>query len=200
MAYPKQVRSVDPYDTERWSTIYNLRSRIITGGEDKILHATESFTMTYGNGDDGEEITVGPGIFIKDDNLVHITEDTVMKTNIAIPKWVLDSDLSFLNQNNDPAYLFIDYQYERTYPPKQARYIWMKDLTPYVTTPQQYIYLGRVTFSSGLIDEIDMLAYNADNPLGGLVLLERPNWIPWCGNTGGNGGVIRDGGWYEDWS
>jgi len=69
---PLQERSVDPYSNRRFSSVLNRITRIASGGRDVILFPNQSFRLTFLN---YKEVEVSNGICIKDDVLIHITED-----------------------------------------------------------------------------------------------------------------------------
>ncbi len=69
---PTQERTLDPFSSNRYSSSYNRFSRVITRGVDCILFNDISLPITR---TDDTTITVGSGICVKDDVVIHITQD-----------------------------------------------------------------------------------------------------------------------------
>ena len=146
---PEQLRSIDPYSAYRYSSVINRLTRVITGGNDIVLNPDVSFPITRtGN----STIEVGPGLCIKDDVLIHVTEE-----NYEID---LDNQYFYVDDISGNAmdqagyyYLVLQYSYARTLPSPKAAYKIIKN-TSVLYTPysEKYIFLGtvKVEYSSGL--------------------------------------------------
>lgn len=119
---PQQIRAVDPYSESRFSDNYNLRSRMVTGGRDVILFP-DSFAITQNP--NNLEFTVGPGVAIVDDVLIHILEsttfdlssddDAMMDASQTSPPIPTDETNEFYLD------LYIYYKHARTIPAPSAR-------------------------------------------------------------------------------
>src|SRR3972149_9045525 len=114
---PEQIRSIDPYSENRFSSTINRFTRIYTGGTDCIVHpdsfqitdASDSTSVTY--------IAFTSGMAIKDDVLIHITE-----SGVGVD--LLD-DTHYLDETPGPItegyyYLVLWYNHTRSYPAPKA--------------------------------------------------------------------------------
>ena len=199
---PQQLRSVDPWSENRFSDNYNIRSRMLTGGADSIVFL-ESFTITQ---TDDTIITVGPGVAIKDDVLIHITETVTM--NLAV-----NQGYSYNNEGEPPItdpdgdyvlHLCLNYHYARSIPAPQAKYVLIKYPNTHFSTIN-HLWLGRITVVGGIITDCSTLAIRIpDTDLG--TVYERHTIDPINGYAQINGGVVRPAvpngtpdGWYEEW-
>lgn len=159
---PAQQRSMDPFSDHRFSSVINRLSRIISGGNPCILSPGVSFTLDL---QDYHTVTIGPGICIKDDVLIHITEDYTVDFS--------DSDY-FLDGSMDAAgdyYVVMAYAYTRSLPAPRA---WLRIIKDVVGTynPTNHIFLGMavVIWNAGLGRfEVDSIT-TADTVRG----IERP--------------------------
>jgi len=136
---PIQDRSVDPYSNRRFSSILNRMTRIASTGEDVILFPNQSFSLSVTN---WYEVTITPGICIKDDVLIHITEDYYM--NFANNSYYIDDTGTMVSA--DTYYIVLQYLYSRALPAPKAWYKVIRDISSlYTGHEHQYIFLGAVT-------------------------------------------------------
>lgn len=170
---PVQERSVDPYSDNRFSSVINKLSRTITNGTDVILFPEESFNTTYSYVDGTSSyhiLYIDHGLCIKDDVLVHVTEDD----------YAVDFNDNNFYVDTVPGmdttgwyYLVLYYNYSRKFPSPKAYYMIIKDpATYYVGNEDAYIFLNavRVRYNSTLTRyEIDpstgsILDYDPNDP------------------------------------
>jgi len=170
---PIQERSVDPYSNRRFSSILNRMTRIASTGEDVILFPNQSFALTHTN---WYEVKITPGICIKDDVLIHVTEDYYI--NFANNNYYIDpagtmSEVGYY-------YIVLQYLYARSLPTPKAWYKVIRDNSAYYTGHEhEYIFLGsaRVIWNGGESRyEITTVHYTDDTGL-----IKRPvttgNWM-----------------------
>lgn len=202
LTIPNQIRSIDPWSENRFSDNYNLRSRMLTGGKDVILFF-ESFKMKK-TGD--HTFQVDAGLFIKDDVMIHVLEDTeidisknqgLMVSGLSEPPLVTDSVSDYY------IHLFINYKYVRSQPPPQARFELIRSGVPTESINQHYsdirhMWLGRVRVEDGIITNVSEAPIVVGDP--DITLRRRYLVSPLSGYMVINCGVIRDDqNWYADW-
>ncbi|MCK5016123.1 MAG: hypothetical protein KAS32_03545 [Candidatus Peribacteraceae bacterium] len=138
---PTQVRSVDPYSEQRFSSVINRMTRIITNGEDAILLPDTSLVPSKL---DFETVSLTSGICIKDDVFIQVTEPfTQLDANDAV--YYVDNYLGGTGGMDSTGvyYIVIDYSYERSLPAPVAHYRFIKDLASfYDGFESKYIFLG----------------------------------------------------------
>lgn len=153
---PTQERSVDPYSNRRFSSVLNRMSRIASTGEDVILFPNQSFTLTRTN---WYEVKVTPGICIKDDVLIHITEDYYI--NFANSNYYVDESGAMVSE--DDYYIVLQYLYSRSLPAPKAWYKVIRDISSlYTGHEHQYIFLGaaNIVWNAGEVQyEVNTVSY-----------------------------------------
>lgn len=142
MSYiPKQQRSVDPYERDRFSSAINRYSRIITAGKNVILHANESFLVTMNPNDTTNSIVdISPGLCVKDDVTIHVTEKYPIDFNI---EGFYDGESKGLNSDGDYI-IALKYNYARTVPAPKAEYRIVKNYNYFITHQINYLYISSV--------------------------------------------------------
>lgn len=200
--YPQQLRSVDPWAEGRFSDNYNLRSRVLTRGIDSIVYL-DSFAMAETG---TTSFSIGPGIAIKDDVMIHIQEATTI--NLAA-----ESGYVFGSEGEPPLsdtlgemdiHVCLSYKYNRSIPAPAARYTLIK-FPELHFDPEVHMWLGMIHTIAGVISEVRTEAIRIPDNVGGVIY--RRHYIdPLSGYTTVNGGVIRPeipggtpDGWYEEW-
>ena len=83
-----QVRSIDPFDSKRFSRTHNLKTRMWTMGNNYVLFPDDSFIGTT-HGDYYLDYT--PGVAIMSDVMIHITAAKTFNFR----------DNEFFNKTND---------------------------------------------------------------------------------------------------
>ena len=159
---PTQERSVDPYSDNRFSSVINRLTRIVSGGNDMILYPQQSFTLTQNS---WKSVTINPGICIKDDVLIHIQESFLLDFDdndyYVDEAGAMNSDGSY--------YIVLQYFYSRSLPSPSAYLRIIRDITNlYTPYTNRYIFLGsaQVFYDSGQTRyelETDALSYEDPN-------------------------------------
>lgn len=203
MTIPNQIRSVDPWSENRFSDNYNVRSRILTAGRDSVVYL-ESFAITK-TGD--TTITIGPGLAIKDDVLIHILETTTIDL-ASIQGYVISGEgeppIADPLADDVVLHICLHYHYSRSIPAPTAKFVIIKNPNEHFTEVN-HMWLGRVHVTNNVITQCTKLAYRTpDTELG--TVYERRTIDPLLGYTQVNGGVVRPAvpggtpvGWYEEW-
>jgi hypothetical protein len=115
----QQWRSVDPYAENRWSTVINRISRLITGGEDVIFFPNTSFLFSRTS-----DITENHVLdFEETDNYLDSTG------GMTAAGWY---------------YIVLYYVYDRKYPAPNAYYRIIKDRDILEDYSDNFIYLGAI--------------------------------------------------------
>ena len=136
---PVQERSVDPYSENRFSSVINRFTRMVTNGENIIMFPDKSFKLRW---IDSTTISIGAGICIKDDVMIHIKED--YELDFTNNEFYVDSSGSL--QEEGTYYIVLSYMYQRSLPSPQAYYKIIRDVdTIYRPYINRYIFLGAVT-------------------------------------------------------
>lgn len=131
---PKQQRSVDPYSDNRFSQIINRFTRIVSSGKNLILFPDDSFKMIRY---DWGTVKITPGVFVKDDVLIHITEDFYL--NLTDNESYIDG----IGMDREGYYyLVIKYSYVRSLPAPQATYRIFKNRDKWEQYENNYVFLG----------------------------------------------------------
>jgi len=223
--HPRQIRSIDPTGHRRFSDTYNLRSRILTDGEDVIIHPSRSFkfsfrdnitliydstgsvidetTIEYFNYLDGTSsflgycgtLSISEGLVIKDNVLVHVTASTDIDLTKDLSDCLIDEYIED-GMIDTPLFVFLQYKYKKSYPPPKASIALISDLnTYYVPFKENYMYLGHMTFDS--VGKIEFA--NEFKYIGNNITLERNELDTYDVDLTANGGVLTSEGWFEDW-
>jgi hypothetical protein len=140
MAIPTQVRAVDPFSSYESDNVSRL-TRIVTSGEDKIAQDGQLEPSITAAGVSTVNIT--QGIAVKDDILIHITEDF----DIDLTDPFNYSDQSLLNYPTvDETYIVLQYQYVKTPQVPEAQVLVLNDIADYDT--DLHIFLCKLHFDS----------------------------------------------------
>jgi len=137
---PEQSRTVDPFSEERFSSTLNRFTRIFTGGTDVLIFDTSFLfgdelldTTSY------SVVTFGPGLAIKDDVLIHVT-DSKGFVDFEDNDYYLDEIPGMIEEGN--YYMLLYYNYDRSYPPPNAYYRILRDTSIFETYQDNYLFLG----------------------------------------------------------
>lgn len=132
---PTQLRALDPYSDNRYSSTINRFTRLMTNGRNVVLFPDESFTLTRAS---DTTITVGAGMCVKDDILIHISE-----------AYTIDfTDDAYYEDTNGGLtasgyyYIVLKYLASRSYPSPSAYIKLIKTKTLYTNYLNNYIFLG----------------------------------------------------------
>jgi len=155
---PTQKISINPYDSNRWSSVINRMHRIVTGGRDVILKPDESFTLSISDEPANPEypdssVTISAGICVKDDVLIHITED--YKLDFTDRLVYVDPSDEDENMFNSTGYYIIvlEYTYSRSLPSPIAFFRIIKDIDIYTTYTDNYLFIGTALVSYDVDEE-----------------------------------------------
>lgn len=134
---PSQFRSVDPYAENRWSSVINRISRIVTGGSDIIFFPESSFLFTR---KDDDNITISSGYCVKDDVAIHVYASTDVDFSES------DNYLDTTGGMTQTGWYYVVawYVYHRQYPAPKLYYRIIKDRTILTTYSDNWIFLGAV--------------------------------------------------------
>jgi len=133
---PAQERSIDPYSNRRFSSVFNRITRVASTGTDVILYPTQSFKLTKMN---WKEVKVETGICVKDDVLIHITEDFYI--DFSNNNYYIDETGAMTS--TDYYYIVLQYLYARSLPAPKAWIRIIRDIAAlYTGHEHQYIFLG----------------------------------------------------------
>jgi hypothetical protein len=140
LVIPDQERSVDPYSSNRYSSVINRLTRCITGGYDVILHPLTSFQLTRIS---NYQITVSPGVCIKNDVTIHIYHEDYI-VDFSDPYYYIDTiESSTPMDTTGYYYIVLQYQYSRSLPTPKDYYKIIKNINTYYTPyTDSYIFLG----------------------------------------------------------
>lgn len=144
MAAPKQLRSLDPFSDNRFSSTINRLSRIVTGGDDVIFHPEASFLFEMV---DYRTLRVNPGLCNKDDVLIHVTEPYDL--DFMNGEFFVDSDVGMDTEGK--YYILLQYSYFRSLPGPKAYIKILRNIDQnYIPYVHRYLFLGlaNVIFSS----------------------------------------------------
>jgi len=151
---PIQQRALDPFSDHRFSQIINRLSRIATGGINCVFFPTISFPLTL---KDTSTVTIGPGICVKDDVFIHMTEDY----DVLFDQNDYYEDISGQGLNSiGDYYMVVKYDYSRQFPTPKANYKIIKNISGlFDAYPERYIFLGKATIiDNGGTFEIDSIS------------------------------------------
>ena len=111
-------------------------TRVATGGKDCILHPQQSFKLERLN---WKEVKIYPGICIKDDVLIHITQEYTLDFNSN--DFYIDEEDAMTVEGN--YYIVLQYIYSRSFPTPKASYRIIRDVsTLYNSYTHRYVLLG----------------------------------------------------------
>ncbi len=134
---PKQQRTADPFSENRYSSTVNRFTRIISHGNDMIIRPEQSFIIQVV---DWHTLKIRPGIFVKDDVLIHITDE--FDIDFADQLYYVDD---FFTMNAEGYYtVLIQYNYARTLPAPKAYYRIVRQEELYTHYAHQYLYLCNI--------------------------------------------------------
>ena len=143
MAYPRQVRSIDAFNENRFSSVINRFTRLLTGvgGTDVILFSNTSFHLTA-DSTSVNCVNVAPGLCIKDDVMIQCTDDFSLDfsdaTNYVDAVGGMIATGTYL--------VVLQYTYARTLPTPKAIYKIIRDINGYyIGSEYKYILIGVVT-------------------------------------------------------
>lgn len=154
MIIPSQHRSVDPYSDNRFSSVINRQTRILTGGENVVVYPDDSFQFSDSTAD--LEIIISPGVAIKDDVVVHITEDFTMGLNDS--QFYEDPTPGIISVGE--YYIVLKYRYARSLPSPKAEYKIIRDVESlYHPYTWRYVLLGVFTIG---FDDPNFVLENID--------------------------------------
>ena len=181
---PEQLRSIDPWSESRFSDNYNLRSRLLSKGQDVVVFK-DSFALSIA---DSTTLTVGPGIAIKDDAMIHITESQdidLFNAGVA-DGYGVDVDPPIHTPGSTYyTYLVLNYTYTRSMPSPSASYRCIEDLSTYYN-PVNHMYLGRITIDDRVITDVTTLGVNLLSTIYRRIVVQAE-----YGFASVNGGVVR---------
>jgi len=137
---PEQLRSVDPYSQDRFSSVVNRFTRILTGGEDYLLYPDESFLFVEDAQDTSSNnyITFSPGSAIKDDELIIVTANGIV--DFEDDNYYLDNTPGMISEGN--YYVVLWYNYARIYSPPMAYYRILRQSEVFETYISNYLFLA----------------------------------------------------------
>ena len=149
---PTQLRSVDPYSEQRFSSVINRITRMMTQGLDAILLPDTSLIPSMS---DWETISIASGICIKDDAFIHITEPFT-GLDASDPVYYVDNYMGGTGgmDSTGAYYIVLDYSYSRTLPAPVAYFKLIKDTVSYYEGYEgRYIFLGvaNVIYNGGMV-------------------------------------------------
>lgn len=138
ITYPVQERAVDPYSSNRYSSIINRLSRLVTSGSDVILYPFQSFQLTRLS---DTEVSISPGMCIKDDVLIHIKESFTLD---------FEDNADYIDNTGDMSstgyyYMVLQYYYARSLPAPKASIKIIRDIAGQYHTAdysERYVFLG----------------------------------------------------------
>jgi len=179
---PVQERAVDPYSSNRYSSIINRLSRIVTSGSDVILYPFQSFQLTRLS---DTEISVGPGMCIKDDVLIHIKETFAL--DFEDNAHYIDDDYAM--DSAGYYYMVLQYYYARSLPAPRA---WIKIIRDTAglyradNKSDSYIFLGaaKIVDDGGYkLEDPDCLYYSDPDYPSVIRSTQSGNWTYVDGGT-----------------
>lgn len=137
---PPQLRSVDPFSEDRFSSVLNRYTRIYTGGRDVVLHDDSFLFVDSSDSTAGNVVTFSSGSVVKDDVLIEITENT--EVDFENNNYYLDETPGMVSTGW--YYVVLWYNYVRTYPPPSAFLRILRDKTLFTTYQTNYIFLAAI--------------------------------------------------------
>lgn len=163
---PLQERSVDPYSNRRFASVLNRITRIASGGRDVILFPNQSFRLTHLN---YREIEVSSGICVKDDVLIHITED--FDVDFSNNDYYVDDSGGMTQEGY--YFIVLSYVFARSLPAPRA---WIQIIRNtgtegeldglYYGREHAYIFLGSATVEwNGSQSRYEVTAVNYNTPI-----------------------------------
>lgn len=143
LAPPEQVKSIDPFSENRFSTVVNRFTRIYTGGKDVLLFPGESFLFADSVSEDSTSNTTvnfSTGYAVKDDVIIHISEQAGV--DFSDDDYYLDEVPGMVNAGW--YYILLWYNYQRTYPPASVYYRILRDTALFPIYKTNYLFLAAV--------------------------------------------------------
>jgi hypothetical protein len=122
---------------------------MVSGGQDVILFEDQSFQLSRAS---DTEINISSGLAIKDDLVIHITEDPFA---LNFEEWENYVDANTGGSPLDSTgyyYILLEYNISRSLPSPKAYYKIIKDVADYYSgNTQNYIFLGcvEIIYSEG---------------------------------------------------
>ena len=186
---PSQIRSVDPYADHRFSNTINRLNRIYSGGEDVILPfdgqtfnlekqtSTGSVTIagvTY-SWNANKAVKIGPGLCIKDDMLIHVKNSAYL--DFQDPDNYVGSGSGYNSFDSTGKYfMLLHYEYSRSMPAPQAKYVIAKQRNEFLLNREKYIYLGtaNISYTSSYI--ISTVVEKDVDETNSNAIIKRPNY------------------------
>lgn len=134
---PEQQRSEDPFLEDRYTSIIKTLTRSVSGGEDVLLTFDENVFLLNTISD--TKISVGPGMFIKDDVLIDVKEEQVIdltNSDNYIGEYGLDREGNYM--------IVLTYSYSRNIPIPISYVKILKDKKIYYNNTEEVVFLGVV--------------------------------------------------------
>lgn len=131
-AYPDQERVMDGFSDNRFSSVMNRVMKMATI-EDIVLFPGQTFKFTV---DSTSEVTIGEGIFIKDNMIVHVQESFTL--DFSNNDYYIDSTGNM--EEEGYYYIVAKYEYKRQRPGPKASYHIIRDT--YLYDSSIHIFLG----------------------------------------------------------
>ncbi|MFW6001804.1 MAG: hypothetical protein ACOCQD_00530 [archaeon] len=136
MTVPKQERAVDPFGERRFTSQINRLTRMVTGGKDVVVYPDDSFILTK---IDKRKFNVSTGVCIKDDVLIHFTEDLEINA--------FENTDFFLDDTpgvNDEGiyYIVVQYNYARSLPPPKSYIRIIRNKNLYSDNEDNLVFIG----------------------------------------------------------
>ena len=208
---PNQTRTMDPIADHRFTNTINRFSRLVSRGRNVILPDNENnfdiTRITFENS--GEEycnsVTVSPGIAVKDDCVIHVTDSAVLDfTDPYNYLWATEDDKTFGEElsDNDPSdyrkyVILLNYAYDRSVPAKKASYVICKNRNIFLSNLNHFLYLGTAHVKKkylGYTNDgyyilgdpyIHRILYFDNNELDNNVMIEKPIYRFFVNNVDG---------------
>ena len=131
---PDQDRTIDSFSLNRFSSKLTKIIKMVTLGEDFVLFPGQSFGMTI---DSTHEMTLGRGMFIKDNTFVHIQDTFTL--DFSDNDYYVDSTGSM--EEAGYYYIVIEYEYKRQRSGPRASYRIIRDVDT-LWDSDIYLFLG----------------------------------------------------------
>jgi len=178
---PEQQRSEDPFLEDRYTSIINMLTRFVSGGEDVLLtFDEEEFSL---NKISDTRVKIGTGLFIKDDVLIEVEREKILNFNDNenyIGESGLDREGNYL--------IVLTYNYSRDIPIPVAYVKIIKDKKLYYHNKNEVIFLGvaNIVNDGGVykINHVDVKDYEEKPIIKRMYPVFRPNKI--------DGGILED--------
>jgi len=138
---PTQERSVDPYSNNRFSSVINRLTRVVTGGKDIIIFPNTSFRIRKSEDPEKQytNIVISSGVAVKDDVLIHITQEDY-ELDLTNNDNYVDKDGGMTSAGF--YYIVLYYVYATRYPHPNAYYKVIRDISLF--DPERHLFLGGI--------------------------------------------------------